>query len=348
MKLSVAILAGGKSSRMGTNKALLTINNNTFLDTIAGEMHSFEEVLICVDEKAKYDEKKYRLVEDVHKGIGPIEGIYEALMHAENEYVFVCATDMPFIKKELVNYISEFISSDYDCYVLREGNKVHPLCAIYSKRILPVLKALIENEKYKLINIFERTRTKYIDIELSCFDRKLIKNINTKEEYREIKKPVVFAVSGIKDSGKTGLIIKLINEFIKEGKAVGVIKHDGHDFNVDNENTDTFRFAAAGALRVGIYSDSKTAVMKYDGGDFDGIMNSMSSMDVVIIEGMKNSNYPKVEVVRKEISQSTVCDKSTLICVATNAKLTDAYECPVYDIDDVCGIYNCVKKYFEM
>lgn len=344
--LSVAILAGGKSSRMGTNKALLTINNNTFLNTIANEMHFADEVLVCVDKKYKYADLPYTLVEDVNKDIGPIEGIYQALLNAKNEYVFVCATDMPYLKKELVLYIKEFISSDYDCYVVRDENKVHPLCAIYSKKMIPVIAGLIAKNKYKLINMFELVRTKYIDINLSCFDKKLVKNINTKEEYREISEPVVFCVSAVKDSGKTGLIIKLINEFIKDGQRVGVIKHDGHDFDVDIEGTDTFRFAKAGAVTTAIYSEEKAAIMRYEPYTFEKIFVEMQDMDVVIIEGMKKSSYPKVEVVRKEISDNLVCDPESLICVASNANIVDAVNCPIYDIDDICSIYNCIRKYF--
>ena len=311
-------------------------------------MHSFDEVLVCVDEKSKYENMGFELIEDVHKNIGPIEGIYQALLHAKNDYVFVCATDMPFVKKEIVKYLEEFISSDYDCYVLKEGEKLHPLCAIYSKRIIPYLKKLIDDKKYKLINIYDMARTKYIDISLTCFDRKIVKNINTKEEYRQIKEPLIFAVSAVKDSGKTGLIIKLINEFIKEGLHVGVIKHDGHDFDIDIKGTDTYRFMEAGANATAIYSDYKQAFIRYDGNDFDYLIDSMKYLDVIIIEGMKNSIYPKVEVIRKEISDHPVCDIESLICVATDASLKDALKCPVFDIDDTHGIYICIKKYFAI
>lgn len=347
MKLSVAILAGGKSTRMGTNKALLTINNDTFLNAIAKEMHFFDEVLVCVDDKKKYADMPYTMIEDVHKEIGPIEGIYQALLNAENEYVFVCATDMPYLKKELVSYIREFVSGDYDCFVLKDGEKVHPLCAIYSKRMLPVIAELIENKKYKLINMFNMVRTKYIDINLTCYDKKCVKNINTKEDYESINEPLVFCVSAVKDSGKTGLIVKLINEFIKDNMRVGVIKHDGHDFVMDIEGTDTFKCAQAGALATAIYSDTKCAVIKYVKKDIDYMIRCMDDVDVIIIEGLKGSTYPKVEVVRKEVSDTIVCDKTTLICVATDAVLIDAVECPVFDINDIDGIYSCIKNYYK-
>ena len=231
---------------------------------------------------------------------------------------------------------------------MREENKVHPLCAIYSKRVLPYILGLINNGKYKLIEIFNLVPTKYIDLSLTCFSKKVVKNINTKEEYREIKKPVIFAVSAFKDNGKTGLIIKLINEFISEGYKVGVIKHDGHDFEIDIKGTDTYRFMEAGAMATAIFSPYKQAIMRYDKSDFDSILGSMSDLDIVIIEGMKDSLFPKVWVIRKENKTELACEPSSLICVATNAALSENIPCDIYDLDDISGIYDCIKKYFDI
>ena len=69
--------------------------------------------------------------------------------------------------------------------------------------------------------------------------------------------PVVFCVSGVKDSGKTGLIVKLINEFITQDYTVAVIKHDGHEYEMDHEGTDTWCFTRAGAKCSAIFSDTQ-------------------------------------------------------------------------------------------
>jgi molybdopterin-guanine dinucleotide biosynthesis protein len=69
-------------------------------------------------------------------------------------------------------------------------------------------------------------------------------------------------------------------------------------------------------------------------------------MDVIILEGFKYSKYPKVEVVRGEVSGRGVCDMDTLICTASDVILPGAVKCQVYDIDDVDGIYSCIGKYF--
>ena len=357
--LSVGVLAGGKSSRMGQNKALLQIESKRFIDRICGELSGFSEVLISAAKKGTYEDMGLPVVYDERVDIGPLEGIYQILSHAKEDYVFICAADMPFLKKELVEYMAEFVSSDYDCYCLVDEEHIHPLCAIYSKKILDIVREQIESGNYRIMQVLRKVRTKYIKLSQSCFDRRIVRNINTREEYAECLKPWVFCVSGVKDSGKTGLIIKLINEFIADGKSVAVIKHDGHEYVADHEGTDTYRFTQAGAVYSAIFSDTQSSIHHSFG---DGQQNrpvpetvaqelvrqitENRDVDVVILEGMKNSTYPKIEVVRGAKSRAPVCDVSTLICIATDVVSQESVSCPVLDMDDIHGIFLCVKSYF--
>lgn len=351
MNISTGILAGGKSTRMGKNKALLAINEKRFIDKIADELSSFSEVLISAAEKGTYEDMGLCVVYDEHRDIGPLEGIYQLLNAAQEEYVFICAADMPFITKELVSYMTEFVCSDYDCYVLMDEEHIHPLCGIYSKKMLAQVCACIESGNFRLMKLLNGVRTKYIKLEYTSFDKKVVKNINTRAEYQELVLPVVFCVSGIKDSGKTGLIIKLINEFIKEGYAVSVIKHDGHDYVMDHEGTDTFRFRSAGAGLSAIFSPTQFSMncqREIAVEELLTLVKKSQKSDIIIIEGLKQAPYPKVEVVRKAVSDTSVCSPENLICIATDCLSQNAVKCPVYDIDDIEGIFLCVKKYFGL
>lgn len=353
MNISTGILAGGKSTRMGKNKALLEINEKRFIDKIAGELGSFScsKTLISAAEKGDYDELGLPVVYDEHKDIGPLEGIYQLLKAAEEEYVFICAADMPFITKELVSYMAEFVSSDYDCYVLTDEEHIHPLCGIYSKKMLDKVRECIESGNYRLMKLLNGVRTKYIKLEYTSFDKKVVKNINTRAEYKELVLPAVFCVSGIKDSGKTWLIIKLINEFINEGYVVSVIKHDGHDYVMDYEGTDTFRFCDAGARLSAIFSPNRFSLNCRGEARLEEMLELVKravKSDIIIIEGMKNSPYPKIEVVRREISRTPVCSPESLICIATDTLSQSEIQCPVYGIDDIEGIFLCVKIFFGL
>lgn len=351
-RLSAGILSGGESSRMGQDKALVRIDNERIIDRLKRELGGLGEVIISAGQKNTYDDMGLPIVYDENAGIGPIEGIRQVIAAATEDYVFICAADMPFITRELIDYMAGYICSDYDCYVIADDEHIHPLCGIYSKKVLPVIEELISEGRYRLREILNRVRTKYISLEHTDFDRKIVKNINTRAELREAAKPLVFCVSGYSNSGKTGLIEKLINEFIKDGLSVGVIKHDGHDTISDVPGSDSERVRKAGATAVAVFSD--TGYLMYnrertDAGRLLAVMESVAAApDVVIIEGMKSSAYPKVEIVREEICSESVCEPSSLICIATDCISPKSVCCPVYGLTDVREIFLCIKDYFDI
>lgn len=349
-EISAGILAGGKSSRMGQNKALIRLGNERIIDRLSKELSGLSEVIISAGSIGAYEDLGLPVVYDVHDGIGPIEGIYQILLHAKEEYVFICAADMPYVSSDIVAFLSGYISSDNDCYVITDDEHIQPLCAIYSKKALPVIAELIAAGKYRLSEIFAGVRTKYISLKYTSFDRKVVRNFNTREDLAELGKPFVFCVSGYSDSGKTGLIEKLINEFIKDGWSAGVIKHDGHDCYKDIPGSDTDRYIKAGAVSAAVFSGRRYmqhCIEECDGSELIERMGRMKAPpDVVIIEGLKRSRYPKVEIVRRGVSEQSECDPDSLICVATDFISPESMRCPVYGLQDIEGIFLCIKKYF--
>ena len=153
VNLSVGVLAGGRSTRMGQDKALLQLESKRFIDRICEELGGFSQVLISAARRGLYEDTGFEVVYDVHQDIGPIEGIYQVLSHAREEYVFICAADMPFIRRELVEYMAEFISSDYDCYCLVDEDHIHPLCAIYAMRMRGGVVERLRSGRYRLLTV---------------------------------------------------------------------------------------------------------------------------------------------------------------------------------------------------
>ncbi len=350
--ITIGILSGGESSRMGSNKALVRIENERFIDRLTKELDGFHETVISAAKRGSYEELGYRVIYDEREKIGPIEGIRRVLTEAETEYVFVCAVDMPFVTKELVRYLAGYLSSDHDCYVIADEDHIQPLCAIYSKACLPVIEELIAEGNYRLREILKRMRTKYVSLEYTRFDKKVVRNINTRQELREVQGPCVFCVSGYSDSGKTGLIVKLINEFIAEGMTVGVIKHDGHDGIKDAQGSDTECYRKAGAIGTAIFTERAYASYYEESVTPECLIGSMRKKikppDVIILEGLKNSGYPKIEVVRRAVSEKTVCDPKTLICIVSDCISPESVKCPVFGLDDLKGIFLCLKDYFRL
>ena len=372
---SVGILAGGKSTRMGQNKALMEFQNETMIGRISKEFRGFGEVLVSASQRGIYEAEGLRVVYDEADSIGPIEGIRQLISQAGEEYIFICAADMPFVNREIAEYLAEFLSSDFDCFVITDEEHVHPLCAIYSKRVLPVVEELIREKKYRLVEILNRVRTKYVSLTHTNFDRRIVKNVNTKDEFLALSLPVIFAVSGYHNSGKTGLIEKLINEFIREGYTVGVLKHDGQDHIDEAEGTDTARLRKAGAMCTAVVSDTRCIFdvqFVKAGGEAAGsgeageeLRQKMSDVrspetlirqmkdlpeppSVIILEGFKNSVYPKIEVVRREVFPESVADPDTLICIVTDCISPEKVSCPVFGSDDIRGIFSCLRERFSI
>ncbi|MBC2855139.1 molybdopterin-guanine dinucleotide biosynthesis protein B [Cetobacterium sp. 2A] len=157
------------------------------------------------------------------------------------------------------------------------------------------------------------------------------------------KKQLVFSVCGVKNSGKTTLIENLIREFTKEGKKVAVIKHDGHDFKADTENTDTHRAKVAGASGVLIFSKNKYMLIEDEKFENEkDYLKFFSNYDVVILEGLKNSEFPKIEIIRSEISKEISSNKKNLFCIVTDLDIkTDV---PVVDLRDLESLMKIIKE----
>lgn len=156
------------------------------------------------------------------------------------------------------------------------------------------------------------------------------------------KKPKVFAVSGIKNSGKTTLVEKLVTSLTALGYKVGVIKHDGHEFVADHEGTDSYRHKSAGAKSVIVYSNTKMMLIKdHEKPSIDTLLQYQQDMDIVIIEGMKYSSLPKIEIIRGEISTTSICDPSTLMAIVTDVPLEEA-NIPIIGLNDIDSILKLI------
>lgn len=106
------------------------------------------------------------------------------------------------------------------------------------------------------------------------------------------KKPVVYSIAGYKNSGKTTVMEQVIKKLSGQGLRVAAIKHDGHDFEIDREGTDSFRHRRAGAYANAIYSAGKFCVIKTEEVSVRHLCSFFPEADVILIEGLKNSRYP--------------------------------------------------------
>jgi len=183
------ILAGGKSSRFGSNKALAKFNDVPLIERVTGVLSSiFKKLIIITNSPLEYSYLKIPLYQDIVKGLGPVGGIYTGLDAIDNDWAFFCACDMPFINDSLVRHIAE-VKNGYDAVVPKVDWKIEPLHALYSKKCLPAIKKLIYDEEYQTIKSFNDINVKFIEeTEIKRFDPllKTFLNVNKKDELENI------------------------------------------------------------------------------------------------------------------------------------------------------------------
>ena len=137
-----------------------------------------------------------------------------------------------------------------------------------------------------------------------------------------IKRPMIAAISGVKNSGKTTFLEHLTAELKSRGYQVAVIKHDGHEFEPDVEGTDTWKLRKAGAYGTAIFSKDRWMVAKEESQmDEKRLFGMFPEADFILLEGFKYSEYPKFELVRKGNSTESVCNPETLLALVTDTNL---------------------------
>lgn len=134
-------------------------------------------------------------------------------------------------------------------------------------------------------------------------------------------RPVLLAVSGVKNSGKTTLIERLLPLLAEKGVRTAVIKHDGHGFTPDTPETDSFRYFAAGACGTAVFDGEKFSLSRRASVSEKELILFFPDADLILLEGFKNSEYKKLELVRNGVSASPVCDPQTCIALISDLDL---------------------------
>jgi len=157
----------------------------------------------------------------------------------------------------------------------------------------------------------------------------------------------VVAVSGIKNSGKTGLIVRLIPELAKRGLRIATVKHDGHSFEADRPGTDSFRHLEAGAVGTAVFDGEKFQLVRHAVVDEDFLIAQFPDADLILLEGFKDSLFPKLEIVRAAVSQQPVSSTSTRLALVTDLEFASP-GCPVFAPDDIEGIADFLFRFTQL
>jgi len=190
-EISAILLCGGCSVRMGRDKGLIEWEGQPLVVRLASLLQGlFEEVLVVTGQGPRYRELlDLPILEDRVKGLGPLGGLYTALLASSNEYNLVAACDMPRLKPELLALLAREIDGSW-LIIPQVRGYLEPLPAIYSKRCLPTVEQLLSSGKPKLQELGELVPTKIVpEGELRKADPKLESffNLNVPEDLEQIR-----------------------------------------------------------------------------------------------------------------------------------------------------------------
>lgn len=281
---------------------------------------------------------------------GPLGGLYAVLLAVERHngnsmgWLFAAACDMPGLTSEVPEKMGSYLNESYDCVICQDRKgRIHPLCGYYSCRMLPDIRKMLEKKDYRMTNLLIRSRCKIVSVEELGLSDSIFENMNTPEDLQKHqKKAKIFCICGVKNSGKTTYIERLVQALTKKGKKVAVIKHDGHDFEGDRPGTDTYRHYAAGAYGTAVFSSARYMVNKVQAQtDVQQLVRLFPEADVILIEGMKESNFPKIELIRSGISDQISCNRENLKAVVTDLK-KDFRDTAVWSFEDIDEVLKVI------
>lgn len=182
------ILAGGKSSRMGSDKGLMQLKGKAVILHVIEQLQMAVNKVTIVSNNPEYKKFGFEVIGDLVKDIGPAGGIYSALNHSTVDKNFVVSCDMPLITSRAVKFFIEK-STQNEITLPMYKQKLEPLFGVYSKTCLFKWKELIDKKTVKLQELVEYFNVWKLNVdENELFDDKTFMNLNTKEDIEEVQK----------------------------------------------------------------------------------------------------------------------------------------------------------------
>jgi molybdenum cofactor guanylyltransferase len=184
--MSVFILAGGKSTRMGTDKAFVDYEGRTLLARALDLARSVASRVSIVGTEEKFAAFA-PVVEDVFRDCGPLGGIHAALLGSSTELNLMLAVDMPFVSQAFLKYLITQAQHAPDAVVVvpRSDGRRQPLCAIYRREFAAIAERALQARQNRIDRLFDEVQTRVIEqeeLEGAGFSPSLFRNLNTPEE----------------------------------------------------------------------------------------------------------------------------------------------------------------------
>jgi molybdopterin-guanine dinucleotide biosynthesis protein A len=187
-KLTVAIMAGGQSSRMGTDKSFVLFEGRPMIENVLDTVSGLgDETLLITNKPDEYEHLNLSMVSDVYPGLGPLGGIFTAVHAASHPHTLIVACDMPWLNRPLLEYMIS-LRQTADVVVPRWEKFPEPLHAIYSKACLDPIEEKLKAKMLKITVFFGQVVVRFVErAEIERFDKdgRSFANINSPQDLKE-------------------------------------------------------------------------------------------------------------------------------------------------------------------
>jgi molybdenum cofactor guanylyltransferase len=183
-KYSGILLAGGKSMRMGQDKAFMRYGESCLYEYSLAVLKTFSEDIFISSSNPGFSHLNYRIIEDELPGIGQIGGIYACLKRIRNSRAIVLPCDLPLITGKIIEILIENYKAYDICIALNDLNFPEPLIGIYSVTLVPVIESMIAGNQYKMQELFKVVKTNFVKIPDATPE--LFRNINNPGDFNSL------------------------------------------------------------------------------------------------------------------------------------------------------------------
>lgn len=188
------VLAGGRSSRMGSNKALLELDGKPLIQHAKSVLESVCATVFILGQRDLYGPFG-SCYEDVYPGCGPLSGIHAALLNSQTEFNLVTAVDTPFMKPAFLDYLVErALDSSAMVTAPRVGGQVQPLCAVFRPGFLSIAEKALKSGRFKVEPLFPRDQMLLLteaELERFALAEEMFENLNTPEDLERARRRTI-------------------------------------------------------------------------------------------------------------------------------------------------------------
>lgn len=358
-QITAVILAGGRSSRMNTqDKGLIQLNQKPLIEHVIEAIENeVSNILISANRNQETYQKFVRnpVIEDNTTDFqGPLAGLAKAMEVAQTPYILMLPCDCPMVGAALLTTLkNQLAEQNAQICVAHDGERLQPTFALLKTDLLESLLAYLAAGDRKIDLWYQQHQLTIAD--LSQYQDFFV-NLNTPRDYafltqkKLIENVPILGFAAFSGTGKTTLIVQLITYLKQKNIRLAYLKHGHHNFEIDHQGKDSYECYHAGADQVLISSSDKFALInryeKQELGLFDLFKQlNLTQLDLILVEGFKKENFPKIELQRKALNHPNIFENDdNIIAFASDEVVRKCDRVPL-DINNIEQIGDFILAY---